>query len=230
MCSGLPNWLQGPIDWVQSILPWGEHPAQPIEEDTSSDAMKAGEEAPAPVEQESAQEVSPSIPEPLPLEPAKNLEHGITLLKAEQCKRLEVKASELNAKVKAVHGKIKNIDVLLSLISQYSQKNPDGTDNKAGTIDCTQPEIASVIVALRRDGISVPLPDGILQKAERGHVVNVLSNQRSLLSDEQKEHSQEFQQCAVERNSLYQALMTLIAELHRAKSKILGNVQRSTAA
>jgi prefoldin subunit 5 len=167
---------------------------------------------------------APVAPPPKPLEAARSIGHGLALLKAEQCERLEKKANDLHGKVKGLHEKINNIDKLLSNISKYSQKNADGTENTNGTIDCKIPEIATLVETLRRDNISVPLPDGTLQKGERGNVVNVLSNQRSLLSDEQREHSQEFQQCAVERNSLFQGLMSLISELHRVLSKIIGNI------
>lgn len=223
--SYFPSWLQGPIDWFQRINPFAPHPQPAPEEPPAAPQPQPHAEAPNAASAESAAHEAPApVAAPIPLEVARNLEHGISLLKAEQCKRLEEKAHGLNRQVKTIHDKIKNIDTLLSLISQYSQKNPDGSVNANGTVDCTIPEIVAVVASLRRDGVSVPLPDGVLQKAERGHVVNALTNQRTLFSDEQKEHSQEFQQCAVERNSLYQALMSLIAELHRVKSKILGNL------
>lgn len=230
MCSGLPSWLQGPIDWFQRVVPWGHSSAPAAEAAPAVPSDQHDEKAlPTDAHHECSPEAAAPVPSAPPLETAKNLEHGLLLLKAEQCKRLEEKAHGLHGKVRALHDKIKNIDTLLSLLSKYSQRNVDGTENKAGTIDCSIPEIAAVVASLRREGVSVPLPDGILLKSERGTIVNVLTNQRSLLSDEQKEHSQEFQQCAVERNSLYQALMSLIAELHRVKVKILQNLHRSSS-
>ena len=207
-----PPAAEVPAPAAEVPAPAGESPSEAPAEPHMAETQEKAQEAPLPV--------AP----PKPLEVATSVEHGLLLLKAEQCKRLEEKAHGLNQQVKTVHEKIKQIDTLLSLISQYSQKNRDGTDNTTGTVDCTIPEISSVVASLRRDNISIPLPEGPLQKSERGHVVNVLSNQRSLLSDEQKEHSQEFQQCAVERNSLFQSLMALLSELHRMKSKILGNI------
>ena len=233
MSSGslFPSWLQTPINWVQGLF--GSH-QQPVPEPVATVEEPTAEQEPAPKigSEVAKEEAAPQSPlKPLEavknIEAAKNLEHGILLLKAEQCNRLEKKAQGLNAQVKADFEKIKNIDKLLSLISQYAQRNADGLENATGNIDCTTEEIRSAVAALRADGISVPLPDGLLQKGERGHVVNVLSNERSLLNDKQREDSQEMQQCAVERNAFHQAIMTLISELHRLKVKILGNIQRS---
>jgi hypothetical protein len=227
MCSGLPGWLQGPLDWLQGINPFAQNQHPPSEVSVPSPVEQQVESQLPPPTQSQTQETPVPVTPPKPIELAKSIEHGLSLLKAEQCKRLEEKANGLNIQVKSVHEKIKNIDKLLSLISQYSQRNPDGTENAGGAVDCSFPEIVTVVAALRKDGISVPLPEGHLQRSERGTVVNVLSNHRSLFSDEQKEHSQEFQQCAVERNSLFQSLMSLISELHRMKIKIIGNFHLS---
>jgi prefoldin subunit 5 len=224
MSFHFPGWIQGPLNWVQGIFNPLAHQEQP-----PAPPAEQPPEPHDPIAKEAAKETPAPVSPPKPFEVATSIEHGISLLKAEQCKRLEEKAHGLNGQVRSVHEKIKNLDKVLSLISQYSQRNPDRTENASGTVDCTIPEIVTAVAALRRDGISVPLPDGILQKGERGHVINVLSNQRNLLSDEQKEHSQEFQQCAVERNSLFQSLMSLISELHRIKIKILGNIHRSAS-
>lgn len=233
MSSGslFPSWLQAPIDWVHGLF--GSH-QQPAPAPVAPAEEHHAEQSSAPVSDSEVakEEASPqSAPKPLEavrnIEAAKNIEHGVLLLKAEQCNRLEKKAQGLNAQVKADFEKIKNIDKLLSLISQYAQRNADGSENATGNVDCTSEEIRSVVAALRKDGISVPIPDGLLQKGERGHVVNVLSNERNLLNDKQREDSQEMQQCAVERNAFHQAIMTLISELHRLKVKILGNIQRS---
>ena len=227
--SCFPSWLQGPMDFFNRMNPWAQHPAEAPPVQTAAEPVHEAPPTEPLKEHHAEQKTDAPVALKHPLEVARNIEHGLSLLKAEQCKRLEEKAHGLNIQVKTVHEKIKNIDKLLSLISQYSQRNPDGSENAAGNVDCTIPEVATVTAALRHDGISVPLPEGVLQRGERGHVVNALSNQRNLLSDEQKEHSQEFQQCAVERNSLYQALMSLITELHRMKVKILGNVHRSNS-
>lgn len=229
MCSVLPNWLQNSLNWASDAMPCVSHSsaegqqaqAQPVEE---KPAEKRTESHDAPLSTDASHtEEAPAVAPPKSVEEVKTIEAGLALLKAEFCKRLEDKAAGLHTQVKGVETKIKNIDTLLSLLSKYSQKKADGSENLEGSVDCTIPEISSLVKALRDDGISVPLSDGILQKGERGHVVNVLNNHRSLLSDEQREYAQEFQQCAVERNSLFQSLMSLLSELQRVKSKIISN-------
>ena len=178
---------------------------------------------------EAAEESAPVPSASVAVKSPNSIEEALLLLKAEQCSRLKDKAQNLHGKVKGLQGKISNVDMLLSRISQFAQQNPDGSKNDAGTVDCTLPPIATVVSALRSDGVNVPLPNGKLEKGERGHAVNVLSNQRSLLSDEQREYAQEFQQCVVEQNSLFQALMSIASELNRVKIKIMSHFSATAA-
>jgi hypothetical protein len=228
MCSSLPGWIQGPLDWLQRLNPFVSHNQSPEKKPEATPA-----DTPEKPETAAQEEQSEKPPEPVilpkPMEIATSIEHGLALLKAEWCKLLEEKAQRLNGLTKELHAKIKSIDDLLCLISQYSQKNPDGTENTSGNVDCTNPAIANLVADLRKKGVAVPLPDGTLNRGERGNVVNNLANERNLLNDELKEHSQEFQQCAMERNSLFQSLNALISELHRLKVKILGHIQRSAS-
>ena len=211
MDSFLPDSIFGlPMPWAHS------HQMPTIDEDHSNEVVDPHSEH-SPLDPTPTTIANTTSPIPV----SSTLEHGVMLLKAEQCSRLKEKAQGLHAKVKALQEKIANIDTLLGLLSQYSQQNPDGTKNKSGTVDCTIPAIAQVVATLRKDNINVPLPKEHLEKGERGHVVNVLSNQRSLLGDEQREYAQEFQQCAVEQNSLFQALMSLASELNRVKLKMI---------
>lgn len=159
-----------------------------------------------------------------PLEIPKSIEQGLRLLHVEQSLRLQKKANALHAEIKAKHKTIKQIDDLMALLATRAQTRPDGTPNPDGAIDCHEPAIRTLVDCLRKDGVTVPLPDGVLAQGERNNVVNTLVNQRGLISDEQREKGQEFHQCASEQNSFLQMIMAELDKLNRIMLKIIGNI------
>jgi hypothetical protein len=165
--------------------------------------------------------------EPEPLKKGESIDEELALLRMEQYSRLKEKGQDLYKKSVGLHNKIKNIDTLLSLLTQYSQQKPDGSKNTSGSVDCTIPEISKIVTALRADDIKVPLPNGTLEKSALGGVVTSLNNQRNLLGDQLKEILQELTRCQAEQDNLYQALISIISGLNRTKLKIGDNIAKA---
>jgi hypothetical protein len=166
-----------------------------------------------PAEQEIIQE-TPKIEPPL----GQSIHDSLLQLKLEQFSSLAGRAGELHEKSKALNIKIRSIDDVLSLIQQELTENP----NKP--LDCSKEALRQARDILRAQGIRVPLPEKTLELGQLGNFFTVMGNQRSLLADELKEHSSEFQQCTVERNTLLQHLMTMVTSQGRVISKISSNL------
>ena len=171
---------------------------------------------------------TPSSPEPpsSASDSAASIDQELKLLGAEQSLRLQKKAADLHEQIKAKHRVIKHLDELMALLASRAQTRPYGEPNTDGTIDCQDTAVRSLINTLRSEGVSVPLPDGILSQAERNNAVNALVNQRELLSDEEREKGQEFQQCVTEQNSFTQFITSVEETYHRIMMKLVGNIEK----
>jgi hypothetical protein len=206
---------------LDRILPstiFGRH--MPWAHDTSKKAETPAD--PVPNEKDDLPETNPDVaPGAPPLDPSTSITDGLSKLKLEQFTKLEERAADLNEKAKALHTKIKDIDELLVLIQELCTAHP----NKA--IDCKDPRIQQITERLRNQGIRVPIPNGKLEANQVANLFTVLGNQRTLLSDEMKEHSTGFQQCATERNTLLQHFASIDASIHRSLSKISTNLASS---
>ena len=153
-----------------------------------------------------------------------SIEIGLELLATEQSLRLQKKAEKLHAQIKAKHQTVKQLDELNGLLAARAQTRLDGTPNPDGSVDCHEPAIRTLVDTLRKVGITVPLPDGVLAQGERNNVVNALINQRGIVSDEERELAQEFHQCVSEQNSFFQMLMSIADTLHRTYMKMIGTI------
>ena len=206
--SFLSNILPGSI--FGHTMPWAtQEPTPQKEVETAlTDTVEENETA-HPTEQTTSK---------VPL--SDSIETGLNLLRVEQSLRLQKRAEGLHKQIEARHQTIKRIDELSALLASRALTRPDGKPNSDGSVDCHDPAIRSLITTLQNDGVNVPLPDRSLAQDERNNAVNSLINQRGLLSDEEREKAQEFQQCVTEHNSFFQMLISVAESLHRIIVKV----------
>jgi hypothetical protein len=211
-------------------MPWAHHdepPQAPVAQDPSESSKQQPESGPSLSDRATEKETPAPAKETAPatsIETPKSLDGALNFLYTEQSLRLQKKANALHAEIKAKHKTIKQIDDLMALLASRAQNRPDGTPNPDGSIDCHEPAIHTLVDVLRKEGVNVPLPDGVLAQAERNNSVNVLVNQRGLISDEQREKGQEFHQCASEQNSFLQMIMAELDKMNRMMLKVIGNI------
>jgi ribulose bisphosphate carboxylase small subunit len=215
--------------WPDSLfglpMPWGKKNDSTL---TTNNEPKAAEEQ-EPTDPASHPTNKPEEVTPAPLKRGESVDEELMLLRLEQYSRLKEKGQTLYTQSVALHRKIADIDTLSSLLTQYMQQNPDGSKNSSGSVDCTIPDIAKIVTTLRAEGIKVPLPNGKVEKSQMGSIINALTNQRSLLSDEQRGAMQELSQCQAEQNNLYQALISIISGLNRVVVQIGNNISKAAA-
>jgi hypothetical protein len=214
-------------------MPWAHHETPP-QAPSTQDPSQINKEQPAVdttlPDVATEKETTSSTEQVTPTHgPTPSIEIGLKLLAAEQSLRLQKKAAVLHEQIRAKHQTIKQIDDLMALLASRAQTLPDGTPNPDGSIDCQEPAVRSLVDRLRKEGINVPLPNGVLSQAERNNAVNALVNQRGVISDEQREKGQEFHQCVAEQNSFYQMLMSLASTLHQMYLKIIGTIGKHAA-
>jgi len=147
-----------------------------------------------------------------------HLDGEARILAAEQVVYLDEKAADLHVQTASEVKKSDALTELNTLIMKLSSESKDGS------VDCASKEITELVENLRVQGIQVPLPlSGVIKKADITQKVGQINNICQKHHDEGQRKAQEFQQCTLERNTLFQFVNSVFQAIHQAITKIISH-------